>query len=93
MKLVPEEPQSKLGNLQPRPYLLEDPEDLSHLEWSGSHEECVVATSSVSTPDEIEERKQKQVRSEAIDTLLRLRREQGPVSDQEIARIRDADRP
>jgi hypothetical protein len=35
LKIVLEEPQSKLENLQPRPYLLEDPEDLVHLDWSG----------------------------------------------------------
>jgi len=35
LKIVLEEPQSKLGNLQPRPYLLEDPEELVHLDWSG----------------------------------------------------------
>jgi len=35
LKIVLEEPRSKLGNLQPRPYLLEDPEDLVHLDWSG----------------------------------------------------------
>jgi hypothetical protein len=68
MKIVPEERGSKLENLEQRPYLLEDPEDLVHLDWSGN-------------------------RREAIDALLRLRREQAPVSDQEIARLREADRP
>ncbi len=32
-------------------------------------------------------------RREAIDALLQLRRKQAPVSDQEIARAREADRP
>jgi metal-responsive CopG/Arc/MetJ family transcriptional regulator len=41
----------------------------------------------------IEERKRKQARAAAIDALLQLRREQAPVSDQEIARAREADRP
>ncbi len=34
LKIVLEEPPSKLDNLRPRPYLLEDPEDLVHLDWS-----------------------------------------------------------
>lgn len=93
MKIVPEEPRSKLENLSQRPYLLGDPEELVHLDRSGAHKEGVVATDSFSAPPEIEERKRKQVRSEAIDALLRLRREQTPVSDQEIARVREADRP
>jgi len=67
-KSAPEEPQSKLGNLQPRPYLLGDPEELVHLDWSGE-------------------------RRDAIDALLQLRRELAPVSDQEVARARKADRP
>jgi metal-responsive CopG/Arc/MetJ family transcriptional regulator len=41
----------------------------------------------------VEERKRQQVRSAAIDALLQLRQEQAPVSDQEIARARKADRP
>jgi metal-responsive CopG/Arc/MetJ family transcriptional regulator len=41
----------------------------------------------------VEERKRQQVRSSAIDALLQLRREQPPVSDQQIARAREADRP
>lgn len=41
----------------------------------------------------VEERKRQQVRSAAIDALLQLRREQAPVSDQEIAQARRADRP
>jgi hypothetical protein len=35
LKIVPEEPKSKLDNLKARPYLLADPEDLVHLDWSG----------------------------------------------------------
>ena len=35
LKIVPTEPRSKLDNLTPRPYLLSDPEDLVHLDWSG----------------------------------------------------------
>lgn len=35
LKIVLEEPPSKLDNLRPRPYLLENPEDLVHLDWSG----------------------------------------------------------
>lgn len=34
LKIVLEEPPSKLDNLRPRPYLLDDPEDLVHLDWS-----------------------------------------------------------
>lgn len=41
----------------------------------------------------VEERKRQQIRSAAIDALLELRREQAPVSDQEIAQARKADRP
>lgn len=35
LRIVPEEPKSKLSNLKARPYLLADPEDLVHLDWSG----------------------------------------------------------
>ena len=36
LKIVPAEPRSKLENLKPRPsYLLSDPEELVHLDWSG----------------------------------------------------------
>ncbi len=35
LKIIPAEPRSKLGNLKPRKYLLSDPEDLVHLDWSG----------------------------------------------------------
>lgn len=35
LKIVPAEPKSKLANLKPRPYLLSDPEELVHLDWSG----------------------------------------------------------
>jgi hypothetical protein len=35
LKIVATEPRSKLDNLKPRPYLLSDPEDLVHLDWSG----------------------------------------------------------
>jgi hypothetical protein len=35
LRIVPEEPRSKLDNLKARPYLLSDPEDLVHLDWSG----------------------------------------------------------
>ena len=35
LKIVPGEPQSKLDNLQARPYLLTEPEELVHLDWSG----------------------------------------------------------
>jgi metal-responsive CopG/Arc/MetJ family transcriptional regulator len=41
----------------------------------------------------VEERKRQQVRSAAIDALLELRRGKAPVSDQEIAQARKADRP
>ena len=34
LKIVLEESPRKLSNLRPRPYLLEDPEDLVHLDWS-----------------------------------------------------------
>jgi Antitoxin Phd_YefM, type II toxin-antitoxin system len=35
LRIVPVETRSKLDNLKPRPYLLSDPEDLIHLDWSG----------------------------------------------------------
>ena len=36
LKIVPGEPRDKLDNLQPRPdFLLCDPEELVHLDWSG----------------------------------------------------------
>lgn len=35
LKIIPVEPRSKLENLKPRKYLLSDPEDLVHLDWSG----------------------------------------------------------
>lgn len=35
LKIIPAEPRSKLANLKPRPYLLCDPEELVHLDWSG----------------------------------------------------------
>jgi hypothetical protein len=35
LKLVRAEPASKLANLKPRAYLLTDPEELVHLDWSG----------------------------------------------------------
>ena len=35
LKIVPTGPHRKLDNLKPRPYLLSDPEDLVHLDWSG----------------------------------------------------------
>jgi putative addiction module component len=34
-RIAPEEPKSKLDNLKARPYLLSDPEELVHLDWSG----------------------------------------------------------
>jgi hypothetical protein len=34
LKLVRAEPVSKLANLKPHPYLLTDPEELVHLDWS-----------------------------------------------------------
>jgi antitoxin (DNA-binding transcriptional repressor) of toxin-antitoxin stability system len=34
LRIVPEETRSKLDNLRPRPYLLSDPEELVHLDWS-----------------------------------------------------------
>ena len=41
----------------------------------------------------VEEKKRQQRRAAAIDALLDFRRQQGPVSDAEIARAREADRP
>lgn len=41
----------------------------------------------------VEVRKRQKVRSAAIDALLELRRGQAPVSDEEIARAREAGRP
>jgi hypothetical protein len=35
LKIVLAESRSKLANLKPRPYLLSDPEELVHLDWSG----------------------------------------------------------
>ncbi len=35
LKIVPAESRSKLDNLKPRRYLLSEPEDLVHLDWSG----------------------------------------------------------
>jgi hypothetical protein len=35
LKIVTAEPRSKLQNLKARPYLLTDPEELVHLDWSG----------------------------------------------------------
>jgi antitoxin (DNA-binding transcriptional repressor) of toxin-antitoxin stability system len=34
LQIVPGEVRSKLDNLVPRPYLLADPEELVHLDWS-----------------------------------------------------------
>ena len=34
LRIAPAEPTSKLDNLKPRPYLLSDPEELVHLDWS-----------------------------------------------------------
>lgn len=34
LKIVATEPRSKLENLQARPYLLSDPEELVHVDWS-----------------------------------------------------------
>jgi hypothetical protein len=34
LRINPEETRSKLDNLRPRPYLLADPEELVHLDWS-----------------------------------------------------------
>lgn len=35
LKIMPPEPRSKLQNLKPRSYLLSDPEELVHLDWTG----------------------------------------------------------
>jgi antitoxin (DNA-binding transcriptional repressor) of toxin-antitoxin stability system len=34
LRIAPAETRSKLDNLRPRPYLLADPEELVHLDWS-----------------------------------------------------------
>jgi hypothetical protein len=34
LRIASAEPRSKLDNLRPRPYLLTDPEELVHLDWS-----------------------------------------------------------
>ena len=34
LRIAPAETRSKLDNLRPRPYLLTDPEELVHLDWS-----------------------------------------------------------
>ncbi|HEY0511627.1 MAG TPA: hypothetical protein VGH73_06970 [Thermoanaerobaculia bacterium] len=41
----------------------------------------------------VEEKRREQRRAVAIEKLLDLRRKQRPVSDAEIARVRQADRP
>jgi hypothetical protein len=41
----------------------------------------------------VEEKNRQQRRAAAIDALLDFRRQQSPVSDAEIARAREADRP
>ena len=41
----------------------------------------------------VEEKKRQQRRAAAIDALLDFRRQQKPVSDSEITRAREADRP
>ena len=41
----------------------------------------------------IEDKKRQQRRAAAIEALLDLRRKQRPVSDKEIAKARQADRP
>ena len=35
LRMVPAKPRNKLDNLKARPYLLSDPEELVHLDWSG----------------------------------------------------------
>lgn len=35
LRIMPVESQSKLDNLKPRRYLLSEPEDLVHMNWSG----------------------------------------------------------
>ena len=35
LRIISVESKSKLENLKPRPYLLSDPEELVHLDWSG----------------------------------------------------------
>lgn len=35
LKIAPAEQRSKLANLKPRDYLLSDPEELVHVDWSG----------------------------------------------------------
>ena len=35
LKIVPAESRSKLENLKPQPYVLSDPEELVHHDWSG----------------------------------------------------------
>ena len=34
VRIVPGEPVSRIGRLEPREYLLEDPESIVHLDWS-----------------------------------------------------------
>jgi len=34
LRIAPAEARGKLDNLRPRPYLLTDPEELVHLDWS-----------------------------------------------------------
>ena len=39
LKIVPEKPRSKLDNLKPREYLVADPEELVHIDWSEEWQE------------------------------------------------------
>jgi len=34
LRIVSQEPRSKLANLKPRPYLLSDPEEIVHMDWA-----------------------------------------------------------
>ena len=34
LRIVPVEPRHKLDNLKPRPYLVADPNELVHMDWS-----------------------------------------------------------
>ena len=35
LRIVPTDPPSRIGRLKRRSYLLEDPEEIVHLDWSG----------------------------------------------------------
>ena len=35
LRIIPDDPPSRMANLKPRPYLLDNPDAIVHLDWSG----------------------------------------------------------